>query len=236
MRESTELGVSCSFIGNKGYSCRYMWMTSKWLEEKQNLSSHVEEMMKNVDIDETTSFLDRENLGCTQRECKPNETIIEEYRENVRITNFCWRNWKITREGQTSRANCSAVLRHVRICSKMRWAILWIGKQESVATVKKVSSPCLDDHRSKHEELESVRELSEVCWQIVLKCLHLTRIWRPDILWSVNKLARSVTKLTQACDRRLARLISYIHHTNDFRQYRHLANTALHCRLGLFQD
>ena len=47
---------------------------------------------------------------------------------------------------------------------------------------------------------------------------------------------RSVTRWTQACDRRLARLISYIHHTNDFRQYCHVGNTAQHCKLGLFQD
>ena len=57
----------------------------------------------------------------------------------------------------------------------------------------KVSHPCLDDHQFKQEELESVGELSEVCSQIVLKCLYLARIGRPDILWSVNKLARSVT-------------------------------------------
>ena len=36
----------------------------------------------------------------------------------------------------------------------------------------------------------------------------MARIGKLDILWSVNKLARSVTKWTQACDRRLARLIS----------------------------
>ena len=70
---------------------------------------------------------------------------------------------------------------------------------------------------SKKEELESVGDCSQVCSQIVLKCLYLARIGRPDIVWSVNKLARAVTKWTQACDRRLARLISYIHHTNDFR-------------------
>ena len=100
-----------------------------------------------------------------------------------------------------------------------------------------MSSPCLDDHQFKQEELESVGELSEVCSQIVLqKCLYLARIGRLDILWSVNKLARSVTKWTQACDRRLARLISHIHHTNDFRQNCHVGNTAQHCRLGLFQD
>ena len=79
-------------------------------------------------------------------------------------------------------------------------------------------------------------ELSDVCSQIVLKCFFLARIGRPDILWTVNKLARSVTKWTRACDRRLARLISYIHHTSDYRQYCHVGNTAQHCRLGLFPD
>ena len=50
---------------------------------------------------------------------------------------------------------------------------------------------------------------------IVLKCLYLARIGRPDILWSVNKVALAVTKWTKSCDRRLARLISCIHHTSQ---------------------
>ena len=36
--------------------------------------------------------------------------------------------------------------------------------------------------------------------QIVLNCLFLARIRRPDILWSVSQLARAVTKWTRACD------------------------------------
>ena len=63
----------------------------------------------------------------------------------------------------------------------------------------KVSTPCIDDHDFK-EELKSVGEMSKVCSQIVLKCLYLARIGRLDILWSVNKLARSNTKCTKACD------------------------------------
>ena len=43
-------------------------------------------------------------------------------------------------------------------------------------------------------------------------------------------------KWTQACDRRSARRISFIHHTNDFRECCHVGNTPQHCRLGLFQD
>ena len=36
-------------------------------------------LMKNVFIDEPTSFLDHVYLGCTQRACTPNDTIIEQY-------------------------------------------------------------------------------------------------------------------------------------------------------------
>ena len=100
----------------------------------------------------------------------------------------------------------------------------------------KVSTPCIDDHHFKEEELKSVGELSKVCSQIVLKCLYLARIGRPDILGSVNKLARSITKWTKACDKRLNHLISYIHHTCEYKQYCYVVNTAKQCRLGLFLD
>ena len=108
--------------------------------------------------------------------------------------------------------------------------------QQKTEQLYKVSSPCWDDHQFKKEEFESTGDLSDVCSQIVVKCLYLARIGRPDIPWSVNKLARSVTKWNQACDRRLGRLISYIHHTSDYRQSCHVGNPAQHCRLGLFQD
>ena len=99
----------------------------------------------------------------------------------------------------------------------------------------KVSTPCIDDHHFKEEETKS-GALSSTCSQIVLKCLYLAKIGRPDILWSVNELARSITKWTKACDKRLNRLISYIHHTSEYKQYCHVGNTAKQCRLGLLQD
>ena len=117
---------------------------------------------------------------------------------------------------------------------KMRWEILRTGTQKKrESNYTKISSPCLDDHRFK-KQLEQIGELSEVCCQIVLKCMYLARISRPDVLWSVNKLARPVTQWTRACDRRSARLISHIHHTSDHRQYCHVGTTAQHCRLGFF--
>ena len=72
----------------------------------------------------------------------------------------------------------------------------------------------------------SVGELCTVCSQIVLKCLSVVRVGRLDILWSVNKFARAITKWTRTCDKRLARLISYIHHTSEFKQFCRVGNTA----------
>ena len=73
--------------------------------------------------------------------------------------------------------------------------------------VYKVSTPCVDDHHFKEEEMKSVGELSNTCSPIVLKCLYLARIGRPDILSSVNKLARSITKWTKTGNKRLNPLI-----------------------------
>ena len=64
----------------------------------------------------------------------------------------------------------------------------------------------------------------------------MARIDRPDILWSVNKLARAVTKWTKVCDKRLARLTSFIRQTCEYRQYCYVGNTAKTKRLGIFQD
>ena len=52
----------------------------------------------------------------------------------------------------------------------------------------------------------------------------------------MNKLARSNTKWTKACDKQLNRLISYIHHTCEYIEYCYVGNIAKQCRLGLFQD
>ena len=65
----------------------------------------------------------------------------------------------------------------------------------------------MDDYQFKEEEKESVGELSTGS-SIVLKCSYLARVGRPDVLWSVNKLARALTKWITACDKRLTRLIS----------------------------
>ena len=107
---------------------------------------------------------------------------------------------------------------------------------KSIQQLYTVSTPCQDDQQFKEEEKGSVGELSKLCSQIVVKCLFLAYIGGPDFLWSVNKLARAVKKWTRACDKRLARLISYMHFKSEFKQRCHVGNTGQQCRVGLFQD
>ena len=90
----------------------------------------------------------------------------------------------------------------------------------------KVSTPCIDDYHFKEEEMKYVGELSNTCSQIVLKCLYLARIGRRHEL----EFGRSITKWTKACDKRLNRLISKIHHTCEYKQYCRVGNTAKQCR------
>ena len=203
--------------------------------KKQNLALVWKKLMKDVDMEEPTSFLDRVYTGCTQRECKPDVKIIGQYNKMFESRISAGATEKLP-GWDKPRAKTSAwsydMEGHARK-SVEGYCELANKKTEQLY---KVSHPCLDDHQIKKVALENKCELSEVCSHIVLKCLYLARIGRLDILWSVNKLTRFVTKWTRACDRRLARLISDIHFTNDYRQYCHVGNAAQHCRLGLFQD
>ena len=218
----------CLFVHriHNDYSYQKTWMTSKW-QERSRIWLPCGRIWWNMwMLTNPHHFLAMctwDALSVWNSYC----TIFED----VWITTFSWNKRKITRMAKTSRTNCGVVLWHGRTCSTMRWAILWSGREERGAILLRFKS-CLDDHQFKEEELESV---AGICSQSVLKCLYVARIERPH-MWSVNKLARSVTKWAQACDRRLASVISHIHHTNDFRQYCHVGNAAQHCRLGLFQD
>ena len=137
----------------------------------------------------------------------------------VRIQDFCRSYGKNHQFPRSGMRNFLHGLVTWKAMQRSRGNILRTGEQNnSTATQKSQHHPCLDDHQFKEEEMGSVGELSKVCSQIVLKCLFLTLFGRPDIFWSVNKFAHAVAKWTEACNRRLARLISYIHHTCEFRQ------------------
>ena len=60
----------------------------------------MEEIDENVDVDEHTSFLDHVYLECTQRERKPNESIIEQYTKMFESHKFQLEQHKIYRSGK----------------------------------------------------------------------------------------------------------------------------------------
>ena len=131
----------------------------------------------------------------TQRECNRTKLSLINAEKCSNLEFLLEQLKRITRVGKTLRKNSRLVVRHGRTCSRCveRSCELANKKTEQL----QVSTPFLDDHHFE-EELESVGELSKVCSYIVLKCLYLARIGRHDILWSVNKLARAVTKRTRA--------------------------------------
>ena len=132
---------------------------------------------------------------CTQRQCEISKDIVDNNRTmfESRIS-----------AGATKKLPCSENLRiswwsydmegHAKKCVERFCELANKTTQQHY----KVSTPCLDDHHFKEEELKSVGELSKVCSQMVLKCLYLARIGRPDILWSVNKLCTINHKMNQS--------------------------------------
>ena len=163
-------------------------------EEKHNLGPMWKKLMNDVDLDEPTSFLDHVYLGCTQRGVSRTKSSLM---NTGKCSNheFLLEQVKNTRVGKsfTQRRLRGLVIRKDMLKNALRDIAKWLTKRQSSYTKSQVS-PCLDDHHFKKDELESVGELSQVCSQIVLKCLYLARNGRPYILWSVKKLARSITK------------------------------------------
>ena len=155
----------------------------------------------------------------------PNRTkkSLNGHNKMVEIPRHCWSNRKITRIGKASSTNFSVVLRHGRTCPVKAWSGIVKWRTKETSNYKRFPVLVWDDHQIKTEEVEDKCELAEDSnSNSKFKCLYFQRVGRPHILWSVSKLARSVTRWTQACDRRLARLICYIHHTSGYRPYCHV--------------
>ena len=117
---------------------------------------------KEVDLGEPTSFLDHVYLGCTQRQCEISKDISDIHRTmfESRISagateklpcseNLCISSWSYDMEGHAKKC----VERYCELANR------------TTQQLYKVSTPGIDDHHFKEEELKSVGELSKVCSQ-----------------------------------------------------------------------
>ena len=138
---------------------------------------------------------DHENLGCTQRQCEIRKEIVDNYRTM---------NPEFPQE-QLKKYHARKIW--VSLRGPMTWKVMprnvwrdivnWRTRRLNIST--KYLLHALMTIISKKKNWNP-RELSKVCSQIVLKCLYVARLGRPDILWELNKIARSIRKWTKACD------------------------------------
>ena len=156
--------------------------------KKQNIDPMWKLLNKEVDLGEPTSFLDHVYLGCTQRQCQTSKDTVDNYRTMFESGISAGGVEKLPFPPNLQISSLSYVMDgHAKTCVERYCEFA----NKTTQQLFKVFTPCIDDHHCK-EETKSVGELSSTCSQIFLKCLYLARIGRPDILWSVNKLVRSI--------------------------------------------
>ena len=105
-----------------------------------------------------------------------------------------------------------------------------------LSDLKKFPTPCVDDCQLAPEDFKVKGALEAYASSIVLKCLWFARLTRPDLYWTINNLARSISKWSIACDKRLFRLICYLLTTEDRAQYNYCGDKPQDCSLIMFAD
>ena len=118
--------------------------------------------MKEVEFGEPTSFLDHVYLGCTQRECERSKDVVHNDRNmfESRISAGAEEKPPCSGKHDADISSWSYDMEgHAKKCVE-RYCELANKTTQQLYTV---STPCLDDHHFKEEEMKSVGELSKVC-------------------------------------------------------------------------
>ena len=147
-------------------------------------------LMKHVDLDEPKSFLDHEHLGCTQRECQPNEITIEQHIKmfESRISAGATENFSGS-ENFTQKLLRGPTTWKDMLENALSDTASWQIKKWSRFTKFQVFAWMIINSNKKN--------LNQ--WENYHKCAHrlswnawyLARIGRPDILWSVKQSCKS---------------------------------------------
>ena len=142
--------------------------------KKQNINPMWKVLNKEVDLGEPTSFLDHVYLGCTQRQCEISKDIVDNYRAmfESRISAGATEKLPCSENLRISSSSCD-MERHGQKCVERHCELA----NKTTQQLYKVSTPCIDDHHFKDEDLKSVGVLSKVSSQIVLKYLYLAH-WK----------------------------------------------------------
>ena len=136
--------------------------------KKQNLDPMWKVLNKEVDLGEPTSFLDHVYLGCTQRQCEISKDIVDNYRTMFE-----------SRISAGEQKNFHSLKIFVFLHGLMTWKVMqrnvwsdivsWPTRRLNNSTKYLLHASMTTT--SKKKRMKSVGELSQVCSQIVLKCL-----------------------------------------------------------------
>ena len=144
-------------VGKKfqtGYEdCSYqcMWTRSNWQANQKNLEPTWKILMEEVDLGEPTSFLDHENLGCTQRECTLSNDIVANYRctFDSRIITGAKENYLQELQGN--------LMQKQYLLGPMTWKVTQINVWTDFANFRKKDSTIRQSH-------------AEMCGKILRSC------------------------------------------------------------------
>ena len=106
----------------------------------------------------------------------------------------------------------------------------------SVTNLKHAATPFVPDGSISIEDEESKGELASSACKILMKALWLGRLSRPDIIKPINDLATKVQSWSRGDDKRLLRLIQYIHSTPHYRLVGTINDNPDHLELHLYVD
>ena len=151
-----------------------MYVDDIKLAGKKNIGPMWKVLNKEVELGEPTSFFDHVHLGCTQRQCEISKDIVDKHRamfesrisagatDNLPCSeNMSISSWSYDMEGHAKKC----VERYCELANK------------TTRQLYKVSTPCIDDHHFKEEELKSAGDLSKVYSQMFSKMLILGKNW-----------------------------------------------------------
>ena len=172
---------SCAVFTEQGSSAAQMTAAKVMdiISRLPGCAGQAADAVSSYDVGEPTSFHDHVYLGCTQRQCKISKDIVDKYRAMFESRISAGWTEKTTKLVKSS--YFLVVLRYGRSCQEMCGTILWVGKQDDSTTLQSIYSM----HRwqsFQRGRIEICRRIVKGMPQIVLKCLYLARIGRPDIL------------------------------------------------------
>ena len=153
----------CLFVDSeKGLSLSVCVDDIKPAGKKQNINPTWKIPMKDVDLEEPTSFLDHVYLGCTQRECQISNDIVDNYRSMFESRISAGAMEKLPETKATGKPDAETISSwschmegHAKNCVERYCEMA----NKTTQQLYNVATPCMDDHQFEEEEIGSVGEL-----------------------------------------------------------------------------